>query len=171
MVLSNPGQGEIRSATFAEWHPNYNPANSDAYDAAVLTLDSPVSISPIKLSTSKHNVLEEPGRRLTVAGWGTTSAGGSTTDRMREVSVPLVSDAKAKASYGSQYFPQLMVAAGQKGKGSYQGDSGGPLFRPTAPSTRVGIVSFGIGCGRANFPGVYSEVNNSSIRSFIVNAE
>ena len=170
-VLSNPGQGQIRFATFAEWHPNYNPINSEAYDAAVLTLDSPVGINPIKLATSSQNGFEEPGRRLNVAGWGTTSEGGSTTDRMREVSVPVVSDAKAKAAYGSGYFSKLMVAAGARGKDSCQGDSGGPLFKPTAPRTQVGIVSFGIGCGRASFPGVYAEVNNSSIRSFIVNAK
>lgn len=93
-----------------------------------------------------------------MAGWGTTSEGGSTSDRMREVSVPVVSDAKAKKAYSSlslqlRYFPKVMVAAGQKGKDSCQGDSGGPLFNPGANSTtQVGIVSYGHGCARAASP-------------------
>jgi len=169
-VISDPNQGQIRFATVADWHPNYNPPSSDAYDAAVLTLDRPVRISPIRLATSKQNGLEEPGRKLRIAGWGTTSEGGSTTDRMREASVPVVSDTRAQAAYGSQYFPRLMVAAGAEGKDSCQGDSGGPLFKPSAPRTQVGIVSFGFGCARAGYPGVYTEVNNRSIRAFIVAA-
>ena len=74
-VISDPNQGQIRFATLADWHPNYNPASSDAYDAAVLSLDRPVNISPIKLATSKQNGLEERGRKLRVAGWGTTKIG------------------------------------------------------------------------------------------------
>lgn len=41
-----------------------------------------------------------------------------------------------------------------------QGDSGGPLvceFNNTW--VQVGIVSWGIGCGRKDFPGVYTEVS------------
>lgn len=41
-----------------------------------------------------------------------------------------------------------------------QGDSGGPLvceFNKTW--VQVGIVSWGIGCGRRGFPGVYTEVS------------
>lgn len=95
---------------------------------------------------------------------------------MREVSVPVVSDAKAKKAYSSlspqlRYFPKVTVAAGQKGKDSCQRDSGGPLFNPGANSTtQVGIVSYGQVCARAAFPGVYTEANNPNIRSFIVNA-
>jgi len=169
-VLSDPNQGQVRFATIADWHPNYNPVNSDAYDAAVLTLDSPVRFDPIKLATSRQNNLEEPGRKLRVAGWGRTSEGGTTTDRMREVSVPVVSDTKAEAAYGSQFFPELMIAAGAEGKDSCQGDSGGPLFKPGDPRAQGGVVSFRTGRARAGFPGGYTEVNNASIRPFTVGA-
>ena len=38
------------------------------------------------------------------------------------------------------------------GKGFCTGDTGGPI---TYLGTHVGIVSFGIGCGRPYFPGIY----------------
>ena len=175
-VLSQ-SQGQIRFATTAFIQPNYDGTLDSRYDAAVLKLNREVTgITPIKLATASQDRLESPGRKLTVAGWGTTSEGGDTADRMREVSVPVVSDDKARTAYAStgkpslRYFPTLMVAAGMQGKDSCQGDSGGPLFKPGTTRIQVGIVSYGLGCARANFPGVYTEVNNTGIRAFIVNA-
>jgi secreted trypsin-like serine protease len=172
-VLTRP-QFQQRFATNAFRHPRYNSRRSNAYDAAVLKLNSPVrGIKPIKLATAKQNRLERPGHKLTVAGWGAIRQGGPTPDRMRQASVTVVSDRKARQAYPSgylEYFPRLMVAAGGKGKDSCQGDSGGPLFQPGVTRTQVGIVSYGRGCARPRFPGVYTEVNNPAIRTFIVNA-
>jgi secreted trypsin-like serine protease len=90
---------------------------------------------------------------------------------MREASVPIVSDTDAKDVYGQGFFPVLMVAAGETGKDTCQGDSGGPMFDlASGQYWQIGITSFGIGCGAPGYPGVYSEVNASSIRSFITNA-
>lgn len=46
-----------------------------------------------------------------------------------------------------------------------QGDSGGPLMKLPAPVVQVGIVSWGIGCGKADYPGVYTRV--SKVRDWI----
>uniref|UniRef100_A0A8C4PK43 tryptase n=1 Tax=Equus asinus asinus TaxID=83772 RepID=A0A8C4PK43_EQUAS len=54
----------------------------------------------------------------------------------------------------------VVCAYNNKGKDSCKGDSGGPLvceFNDTW--FQVGIVSWGFGCGRKGFPGVYTEVS------------
>jgi len=174
---SNQGQKRAVSRIFV--HPYYNPSLDEAYDAAVLKLSRPVSgIAPVKLATSSQNFLETPGRNATVAGWGNTNKQSPDmsepdyyANRMREAQVPLVSDSTARSVYGSYYFSGLMVAAGQEGKDTCQGDSGGPMFaRADGKYTQIGITSFGAGCGAAGYPGVYAEVNASSIRNFITNA-
>jgi secreted trypsin-like serine protease len=169
-TVRSSNQGQVRFATEVFFDSRFDLGNSFAFDLAVLKLNKPVSgIPPINLYTSRQNQLEKPGRKLTVAGWGHTSEGGRSSDRMREVSVPVVRETKALAAYGSRsYFPKIMLAAGVKGKDACQGDSGGPLFKAKVPRAQVGIVSFGNGCARAGFPGVYTEVNSPLIRPVIV---
>jgi secreted trypsin-like serine protease len=178
-TVLDSNQGQTRHVNRIFIHRLYDPTLDDAYDAAVLKLSSSVSgIPPIKLATSGQDFLETPGRNATVAGWGNTiaqpaggSAGSSFPNRMREAQVPLVSDNQAASVYGSSYFKSLMVAAGKEGKDTCQGDSGGPMFaKADGKYTQIGITSFGAGCGADGFPGVYAEVNASSIRNFITNA-
>jgi secreted trypsin-like serine protease len=144
-------------------------------------------IEPIKRATASQDNLERPGRYATIAGWGNTikqpancenfcNTDSNYPKRMREARVPLVSDAEADKTYDaingpSGYIPPLMVAAGREGKDTCQGDSGGPLFAKTASGPRqIGITSFGAGCATKRYPGVYTEVNAASIRSFITDA-
>jgi trypsin len=57
-----------------------------------------------------------------------------------------------------------MICAGVTGGGkdSCQGDSGGPLV---VGDRQVGIVSWGVGCAEADYPGVYSNI--ATLRSFV----
>jgi trypsin len=57
-----------------------------------------------------------------------------------------------------------MICAGvpQGGKDACQGDSGGPLV---VQDKLVGIVSWGLSCALAAYPGVYSNV--ATLKSFI----
>src|SRR5215216_4879625 len=168
-------RGQLRSVSRRFIDPRYN---RNGYDAAVLKLSRPVkSIKPIKLATPKQNNLEEPAHILTAAGWGVVKQRPGPFDvrtfRMQEVSVPVVSDSRAKRAYQSQglkYLPSLQVAAGKKGNGACFGDSGGPLF-DSGSGTQVGIRSHGAGrCGQAGYPAVYTEVNNPQIGRWILRA-
>ena len=174
--LKKKNRGQEIGASRPFIHPRYL---GNGYDAAVLKLRRPVkSIKPIKLPTAKQNKLEKPGHILRAAGWGVVKQRPGPFDvrtiRMHEVSVPVVSDSRAKRAYQSQgpkYLPSLNVAAGKKGKGPCFGDSGGPLF-DSGSRTQVGITSHGAvqKCGTARYPGVYTEVNNPNIRNFILAA-
>jgi trypsin len=170
-LRKNRGQEIGASRPFI--HPRYN---GSGYDAGVLKLRRPVKgIKPIKLATAKQNKLEKPGHILTTAGWGVMKQRPDILPkRVHEVSVPVVSDSRAKRAYQSQgpkYLPSLNVAAGKKGKSPCFGDSGGPLF-DSGSRTQVGITSHGAvqKCGTARYPVVYTEVNNSNIRNFILSA-
>jgi secreted trypsin-like serine protease len=172
-TVLNSDQGQKRRVSRIFIHPRYN-GDTVTYDAAVLKLSSPVSaIAPVELATAAQDYLEEPGRKATVAGWGSTSAlpPGSFPDRMREVQVPIVSDTQAQQTLHEEFVPRLMVAAGRTGKGPCVGDSGGPMFaRVSGKYTQIGITSFGPAVCTAGSPTVYTEVNAPSIRGFVTNA-
>jgi len=171
-VLRKKNRGQEIGASRAFIHPRYN---GNGYDAAVLKLSRPVKgIKPIKLATARQNDLEKPGHILTAAGWGVRKQRPDILPkRMRDVSIPVVSDSRAKRAYHSQglkYLPSLQVAAGKKGKSPCYGDSGGPLF-DSGSRTQVGITSEGPwSCGSTRYPAVYTEVNNPEIRNFILAA-
>jgi secreted trypsin-like serine protease len=173
--LRKKNRGQEIGASRAFIHPRYY---GNGYDAAVLKLSRPVKgIKPIKLATARQNDLEKPGHILTAAGWGVRKQRIVRPDilpkRMRDMSIPVVSDSRAKRAYQSQglkYLPSLQVAAGKKGKSVCYGDSGGPLF-DSGSRTQVGITSEGPrSCGSTPYPAVYTEVNNPEIRNFILTA-
>src|SRR5215216_3205480 len=172
--LRKKNRGQVIEASRPFIHPSYN---GNGYDAGVLKLSRPVKgIKPIKLATARQNDLEKPGRILTAAGWGSVSSKPQSVEdypkRMREVSIPVVSDSRAKRTYqaqGPKYLPSLHIAAGKKGKNACYGDSGGPLF-DSGSRTQVGIDSYYTvqKCAQARYPEVFTEVNNPEIRNFIL---
>jgi secreted trypsin-like serine protease len=172
--------GEVRQVLRTYKHPKY-PGGDKPYDVAVLTLHKPVTnITPVKPAPSTDNWYEQPGKQLTAAGWGYTTSGGPTsgsnTDRMQETKVSVVSDADAAKIYPTKFVADLMMAAGEGGKGACYGDSGGPLFasykslrgttKPPSGPYQYGITSFGEEVCATN-PAVYTEVNAPEIRKFI----
>ena len=168
-------KGQVRSPKATWYHVGYN--SNKANDAAVINLSRAVSgIKPIELATSSQNNLESPGRKATVAGWGSTFPNAPSghdppfkVDRMRHTQVRIHSDAIGKRSLGQGYVPYLMIAAGgyKNGADTCQGDSGGPLFTQVSGKyTQIGITSGGFGCA-AGYAGAYTEVNSPSIRNFI----
>jgi secreted trypsin-like serine protease len=152
-------------------HPDYDP-NIISPDVALIQLARPVrGIEPITLASVGDDTFEAAGTPLTVIGWGNTSTTGQASfpDELREVVVPVVGDAECDFAYHGFVTVETQLCAGQKGIDSCGGDSGGPLFATTTSGDviQVGIVSYGIGCAKQRFPGVYTEVNSPTVRDFI----
>jgi secreted trypsin-like serine protease len=184
-VLSSD-QGRVRRIdrlSDIDIHPRFS-GRTLRYDAAVIKLNRPVKrIAPISLADVGSDDLEDPGppgnpNRATVAGWGSTVAQPPFAPgpprypkRMQEADPPLVSDTQCETSYQEEFYPALMVCAGQGGTDTCQGDSGGPMFVDDSGVLRqIGITSWGYACASSRYPGVYTEVNAEPIHSFIVRA-
>jgi trypsin len=170
LLSSNEGQRRDVSAVII--HPDYNEPIGLAHDAALLRLATPVTgITPIGLAGLADDRFEVPPQWLTVIGWGTVSTRKPAyPNELRKVDVPAVDDATCRGAYGPSLDAATMVCAGAPNIDSCYGDSGGPLFATEAGSRiQVGIVSWGKGCAKKRFPGVYSEVNNPDIRNWIRN--
>jgi hypothetical protein len=97
-----------------------------------------------------------------VSGWGATAEGGSSAAILQKVRVPIVSNTTCNAAYGGGITANMLCAGlVEGGKDSCQGDSGGPLVVPDGSGWRLaGVVSFGNGCARPNFYGVYTRISS-----------
>ncbi|XP_030020474.2 serine proteinase stubble isoform X2 [Manduca sexta] len=148
-------------------HPKYNFYTYE-YDLALVKLETPLQfaphISPICLPASDDLLV---GENATVTGWGRLSEGGVLPSVLQEVQVPIVSNERCKSMFlraGRQEFiPDIFLCAGHErgGHDSCQGDSGGPL-QVKGKDQRyflAGIISWGIGCGEANLPGVCTRIS------------
>lgn len=144
--------------------PGYN---GKGKDWALIKLARPINLPTLNIAT---NTAYNSGT-FTVAGWGATREGGGQQRYLRKATVPFVSDASCQQSYGSDLVPGEEICAGyaQGGVDTCQGDSGGPMFRRDNAGAwiQVGIVSWGQGCARPDYPGVYTEVSTfaSAIKS------
>nr|AOW41608.1 trypsin [Euphausia superba] len=147
-------------------HPNYNSRNLDN-DFSLLELSTPQNlenvdpqIRPVCLPSASNPSQYEDVMAI-VSGWGTTSAGGSQPNALRDTAVRTQTNAQCNQAYGSGSITNSMICAATSGRDSCQGDSGGPLVRNVGGYFRqIGVVSWGSGCADARFPGVYSRVTN-----------
>ncbi|XP_031416642.1 serine protease 33-like [Clupea harengus] len=148
-------------------HPNYNSVTFDN-DIALLQLSSSVTftnfIRPICLAAAGSTF--NRGTTSWVTGWGTIREGVSlpSPQTLQEVDVPVTGNRNCFCKYNPSgiTITDNMICAGrdQGGKDSCQGDSGGPMVsKQGSVWVQAGVVSFGIGCAEAQFPGVYARVS------------
>lgn len=132
-------------------------------DWAVIKLAREVDLPVVELSSTT-----ESGGVFTAVGWGATREGTEVQQRrLRKVEVPFVPDDLCGKLYDAEGYGLIaseMMCAGDTvggGRDGCQGDSGGPLLRRADGRwVQVGIVSWGVGCGRKEFPGVYTELSH-----------
>jgi len=164
-------------------------------DVAILTLDEAVEMSSaiktIELA-SEENTFE--GSMVTVAGWGLLKESGAMTSVQQKVAVKVWENTDCAHAYksSSKITNNMICASWRNGTTNYDacsGDSGGPLFASThikrndeavivsrnepvsmdnaVGFKQLGIVSWGTGCAREEYPGVYTRV--SAMKPWIEN--
>jgi len=97
-------------------------------------------------------------------GWGALKENGVAATTLQKVTLPVISNADCQKAYPTESIVAGNICAGFKagGKDACQGDSGGPLHTADA-SGKIsvnGVTSWGYGCARANYPGVYTRVSS-----------
>lgn len=152
-------------------HPEYD-AYSSNNDFGLIFLTKEVSNAQVS-KLNQDNSYPSVGASVTVAGWGDTAQSEMATkasDELMRVNVNVISNVDCEDSSdgrGIDYFGQItdnMLCAKVRGGGkdACQGDSGGPLsVTNNDVHVQVGIVSWGIGCARDEFPGVYSRISKA----------
>jgi secreted trypsin-like serine protease len=129
-------------------------------DWALIKLDRKLGLPVLALG---RGGADERGP-MTVIGWGQTSeASLRQQNRLRYGTVPIVADrdcARAYRKVGVKLVETEAICAGGLGVDACQGDSGGPMVHETADHrfVQAGIVSFGLGCARRAYPGVYTPI-------------
>ncbi|XP_063215808.1 trypsin beta-like [Bacillus rossius redtenbacheri] len=148
--------GTVHAASQIINHASYTTRPLTNYDIALVKVAKPfaygATVRPVALATA----VPAAGSAVVAAGWGQTSEGGATSEQLQQVQTSIV----AQASCNEAYFNELqasMLCAGDAGGGkdTCSQDSGGPLVHS---GQQVGVVSFGMGCGRKGYPGVYASV-------------
>ncbi|KAM6160951.1 serine protease 44-like [Erethizon dorsatum] len=139
-------------------------------DIALVLLSFPVNysmhIQPVCLPTKSFQL--EVGTQCWVTRRGKTSEDddwGNSPTELQEAEVNIVD--REKCNHILKYELQVLfnvvrkggLCAYGKGKDSCQGDSGGPLVCEVNETwVQMGVVSWGVGCGRKGVPGVYSDI-------------
>ncbi|XP_072938403.1 uncharacterized protein [Epargyreus clarus] len=159
-------------------HPQYNPPKK-YFDIGLIELASEVTfhsfIQPACLWTSADT--SPLGTEAAVTGWGTVDAAKQeTSPELQAVFVNVIDSDTCNyllRSIFNRHFRgiqphQLCAGILTGGHDACQGDSGGPLqVKIPLPITTegsmsyvIGVTSFGVGCARANYPGVYTRVSS-----------
>ncbi|NXN68752.1 OVCH2 protein, partial [Himantopus himantopus] len=149
-------------------HPSFNKTTMNS-DIALLQLAEPFEfnnyVRPVCLPAKEEVV--QPSRVCVVTGWGAHEEDREKGKKLHQLEVPILVLDTCQSYYINlpSKVTQRMICAGfplEEGKDSCTGDSGGPLVCPSEDNsgfyTLHGITSWGLGCGRKSYPGVYTNV-------------
>jgi hypothetical protein len=154
-------------------HAEYNPLTNQN-DVAMLKLARPApSYPPLRVLGAVETPSWAPGTSARILGWGTTEEGGSLSDLLQEADVRITEDAACQTAYSLHVPPMnptTMVCAAEAGRDTCQGDSGGPLMvRDGAGAWALaGVTSWGEGCARPEFPGVYTRIGAPALNEWVM---
>lgn len=148
--------GQERLVRTSIYNGSYNP-KTKANDIAMLRLKKPLNfnekVQAVKLASPKNKLPST----FYVTGWGVQKEGAFRVSKgLKQLNLKLVPHSKCYKRYKNLTpISKKMICAAKPKADACQGDSGGPL---THDGVQYGIVSFGYGCARARYPGVYLDV-------------
>ena len=165
-ITRSDGTEQPRDVVQVIPHPQYN-ANSSNNDIGLIKLSASIAITTYAATISLlHSPIDDgladAADMATVTGWGATAEGGFASPILQEVGVPIITNKTCNQSYGGSITDNMLCAGyATGGKDACQGDSGGPLVVPdgTGGWKQAGVVSWGVGCARAGYYGVYARVS------------
>eukprot|EP00092_Neocalanus_flemingeri_P070662 GFUD01086752.1.p1 GENE.GFUD01086752.1~~GFUD01086752.1.p1 ORF type:complete len:329 (+),score=88.38 GFUD01086752.1:160-1146(+) len=162
-----PYTTQDRDVQIVALHPDYDPI-SLSNDLVLLRFKEPVrfqpNIVPICIPADDEDHAGETGW---VTGWGRLFQDGPFPPVLKELDLPILNNTECEASFKRagywEEIPDIFICAGYRDgrKDTCEGDSGGPMavLRQDGRYELAGILSWGIGCGQRNRPGVYTRVS------------
>ena len=167
-ALALASLGEFVEVLAVSMHPDFDEKHY-ANDIALLYFKSPeTNLSDtdfIQIGFESEIFQQKSNNQARVIGLGNqTSFGSLFDDKLREVDVEVFPMTRCESVYESSN-ENINLCAGSSlgGKDSCQGDSGGPLFLPAIHPFEtpqlLGLVSYGLGCAQAEYPGVYTKAS------------
>jgi len=169
-------KGKLVPVRSVSVHPEFDDgAGESNADVGVIRLREPLKgVVPIAVAAPGDAAIWQPGLPLGLWGWGNRAYGEGQNFplQLHDGTVQRYTDARCDDLYGRFFNPASQLCAGQPdGRvDACQGDSGGPLTatRTDGRTVLVGVVSYGEGCGKGEFPTVYTKL--SRYRKFLAKA-
>ena len=164
--LNPNGNEQVFGVAEVHIHPGYDYFTFEN-DLALLKLDSSATINDYvqtipMVGASPGNLNYTPA---TITGWGDYyyQQPSNYNNVVREAQIEILPNTSC-SNYGSFFNPESMLCGGlpDYSKDACQGDSGGALFYDDGGQMRVaGVTSWGNGCAKDGFPGVYARVSSA----------
>lgn len=155
--------GQLLNVSKIIIHPgwDYQSTKQHDNDIALIKLASPVTVDnakPIALPASSTEIPD--GAEIDITGWGSIREDDDNVDYLQKVTVPYVNNSECSQLYSETSYrvSEYMFCAGVVGTGgkdACHGDSGGPAIYN---KQLVGLISWGLGCARGDYPGVYTRI-------------
>jgi len=166
-----------RAASTYVIHSNYQ-VGGVFNDIAVIKQQVPFDFGPnsFPVCLPKSDMCLTEKYKVKATGWGKLVEGGSSPSKMQEIEQYIEKygdcDWFMSNAFGNPFGHYLtlheicaggrMLPGDNVWKDTCQGDSGGPLSYMDGNNvgTVMGVVSWGIGCARPGYPGMYTRVTN-----------